>query len=242
MTLHLLPNLLGGGMEFLPPICNRVMEQVDGLIAESMGEGRRYLKRFATKRKAHEMPIALLEKNADLDFLLEPLLEGEEWGLISDAGLPAIADPGSRLVARARARKIPVKAYPGPSSLFLALMLSGLPSQEFSFHGYPPKTPDARRHALLEWEKQGGTHLFIEAPHRNQHTLDTLLSALQPMTKLCVAVQLTQPEEIVQTQSIEKWRKEPLELPKVPVTFLFHSAKQVRSPRDRRKKSPSSRA
>ena len=232
MTLILLPNVLGPTDDIhqvLPASVDGAMAKLDGLIAESEGEGRRYLKRFQTKKKPHEMPIALLNEHTrknDIDFLLEPLLEGETWGVVSDAGLPCLADPGAALVRRARTLKIPIEAISGPSSLTLALMLSGLPSQTFFFHGYIPKKPEEREQALRSWEKLGGvTHLFIEAPYRNQHTLQACLKALSKKTVLSVATNLTCADESVRTAAVEDWKE--IEIGKKPTVFLFFSDHRI---------------
>lgn len=224
MTLYLLPNVLGPVEDvelFLPKSVAVAMSQIDGLIAESTGEGRRYLKHFSTKKKAHEMPIALLSE--EVDFLLEPVQKGEVWGVVSDAGLPCLADPGALLVRRARGLNLHVEALSGPSSITLALMLSGLSGQHFFFHGYIPKTPEEREKALREWEKMRGvTHIFIEAPYRNQHTFQTCMKVLQKDTLLCVASNLTLSDQLVQMAPIGKWKE--IEIGKKPTIFLFFRA------------------
>ncbi len=227
MTLFLLPNVLGPVEDiahFFPQNIAQIVSQLDGIIAESEGEGRRYLKRFQTKKKPHEMPIALLNVNtpsSDLDFLLEPIKQGEVWGVVSDAGLPCLADPGAALVMRASQLKIPVEALTGPSSITLALMLSGLSGQQFFFHGYIPKKPEERDQALRNWEKMaaGTTHVFIEAPYRNQHTLQSCLKVLRPSTFLCLATNLTLPDQMVHTARISQWKE--IEIGKRPTVFLF---------------------
>lgn len=227
MTLFLLPNLLGPVADhhlFLPESVDRAVAQIDGLIAESESEGRRFLKRFTTKKKSHEMPIALLTKKfQDLDFLLEPVVKGESWGVLSDCGLPCLADPGAALVMLAHRLKIPVQAFPGPSSITFALMLSGLSGQSFFFHGYLPKKPDERAHTIRQWEKlKGTTHLFIEAPYRNTYTLQACLDTLSPTTLFCVATQLTLPDQWIHTDTIAAWKKLPLpDVAKKPTLFLF---------------------
>lgn len=225
--LYLLPNTLGAVENiyaFLPKTVNDAMQRIDGLIAESEGEGRRYLKRFATKKKPHEMPISLLNEHTrqnDLDFLLEPVLKGEIWGVVSDAGLPCLADPGANLVRRAQELKIPIEAFTGPSSLTLALMLSGLSGQRFFFHGYIPKKPEERSLALKSWEKMRGvTHVFIEAPYRNQHTLQTCLKTLRKETLFSIAVNLTLPDQMVHTARIGEWKE--IVIGKKPTVFLFY--------------------
>lgn len=224
--LLLLPNLLADVPHhemFLPASVDRAVESLDGLIAESEKGGRRFLSRFRTEKPAHQIPIALLNKHhRDIDFLLEPLLEGETWGVVSDAGLPCLADPGSHLVARARKLGLKVQAFVGPSSITLALMLSGFPGQSFHFHGYLPKDPTMRDRKIMEMEKEGGTQIFIEAPHRNQSTLESLLHLLKDTTKLCAAWQLTTPEQGIVSECVSVWKKSPLpKLQKQPAIFLI---------------------
>lgn len=234
-ALLLLPNLLGESQHhelFLPASVDRAVETIDGLIAESESGGRRFLKRFQTQKPAHEIPIALLnEHTADdhIDFLLEPLMKGERWGLISDAGLPCIADPGHKLIYRARQKGITVQAFNGPSSLTLALMLSGLPGQQFAFHGYLERQPDKRIAQIKRLEKRSlqeqETEIFIEAPYRNTHLLGALLETLKEETVLSVAWDLTLATQGVMTQPIRLWKKMVLpNLEKKPAIFLFNGS------------------
>lgn len=233
-ALLLLPNLLGEHKHhelFLPPSVDRAVESIDGLIAESESGGRRYLGRFKTEKPANAIPIALLNehtKDADLDFLLEPMTKGERWGLVSDAGSPCVADPGSKLVARARQIGIPIQAFVGPSSILLALMLSGLPGQHFTFNGYLDKDPTKRKQQIKQLEKESlkaqYTQIFIETPYRNVHTLQSLVETLSETTKLCVAWDLTLPTQGILSQSIALWKKSPLpNLEKKAAIFLIAS-------------------
>lgn len=216
-ALLLLPNLVGNHPHhdlFLPASVDRAVKSLDGLIAESASEGRRYLSRFLKNEPVHHIPIALYHKNipdADIDFLLEPIKNGERWGFVSDAGLPCIADPGAKLVFRARQTGLQVQAFVGPSSIFLALMSSGLTGQRFAFHGYLDKDPPKMRHQLQLHEKRSqeedATQIFMEAPFRNEQTLNTILEALHPRTLLCIAWDLTLPSQGIMTQTIEAWKK-----------------------------------
>ena len=218
MTLYLFPNLLwmgGDQQDFLPAPVAACVKKIDGLIAESESGGRRFLSRF--REDARAVPIALLREA--LDFLLEPLLAGESWGVVSDAGLPCVADPGSQLVARAKKKKVAVQAFSGSCSITLALMLSGLHGQHFSFHGYIAKDPKKREKELLEWEKKEGVQIFIEAPHRNQHTLEACMNLLNPNTLLSVACNLTAPDQLVETKRVGSWQL--IDLKKEPTIFLF---------------------
>jgi 16S rRNA (cytidine1402-2'-O)-methyltransferase len=175
--------------------------------------------------------LSLVELNEhtrsnQLDALLTPLRAGHDVGLLSEAGCPAIADPGADLVALAQRENIRVVPLIGPSSLLLALMASGLNGQRFAFHGYLPAKDSERRQALgeleLESQKRRQTQLFIETPYRNQAMLDAILQACRPATRLCVATELTQPGESVRTLSIAQWKKEtPPDLERRPTVFLL---------------------
>jgi 16S rRNA (cytidine1402-2'-O)-methyltransferase len=223
MTLHLLPNVLIPSApleESVPEKVKEVVARLDGLIAENPTEGRRFLKKFQTKVPPNQVPI--IDMREDIDFILEPLLQGEEWGLVSDCGLPCVADPGSKIVARAYKKKIPVIAYPGPSSIMMSLMLSGLPGQHFSFHGYIAKEPKKRKEELLKWQREPVTHIFIEAPHRNEHTLKEMLQVLKPETEVVVAINLMSDKQEVRRGKAGSW-KEKTSMGKDPAIFLFRA-------------------
>lgn len=232
-VLYLLPNLLGDHTDhraYLPAGVDEAVAQLDGLLAESERGGRRYLGRFITKRPAREIPIGVIGERLhrnEVDFFLEPLLKGEVWGLVSDAGLPCVADPGHELVAHARRLGIEVRAVAGPSSVMLALMLSGLPGQRFHFHGYLPKSPDEAVQALKNMEREvrerGSTQIFMEAPYRNEATLKRCLEVLEGSTLLCLASSLTTPEERVFCKPVAQWPKdEAWDLKRSPSLFLLN--------------------
>jgi len=149
----------------------------------------------------------------DIDFLLEPIRKGERWGVISDGGLPCVADPGAKLVSRARQSGIVVQAFSGPSSLLLGLMLSGLPGQRFYFAGYLDKEPKKREAEIKELQRNAKVHqatqIFIEAPYRNAHLLESLLKVLDDETRLCIAWDLTLPTQGVVSQKVAQWKKSP---------------------------------
>lgn len=231
-ALLLLPNVLGDVKHhelFLPASVDKAVSTLDGLIAESAMAGRRFLSRFETKKPANEIPIALFNEHTpdtDIDFLLEPIRKGERWGLVSDGGLPCIADPGAKLVQRANQSGIVVQAFSGPSSILLALMLSGLPGQRFFFAGYLDKDPKKRLGEIKDLErhakKENATQIFIEAPYRNKHLLESLVDTLQDNTQLCVAWDLTLSTQGYVSQSIERWKKCPMpNLEKKAAIFLF---------------------
>lgn len=220
MTLLLLPNVLGDVRHhelFLPASVDKAVEKLEGLIAESESGGRRFLSRFKHAKKPHEIPLALLNEHtplADLDFLLEPLKKGECWGLISDAGLPCIADPGSKLVSLARQRGIVIQAFNGPSSILLSLMLSGFSGQKFQFHGYLNKEIKNLKREIQILEKRSqeerSTQIFIETPYRNKALLEHLLQILDDETSLACAWDLTLNTQGILTQKVAFWKKSPL--------------------------------
>lgn len=231
-ALLLLPNLLGEGLQaemFLPASVFKAVGSIDGLIAESEKGGRRYLSYFETKMPIREIPITLLNEHTrheDLDFILEPIIAGQRWGLVSDAGLPCIADPGSQLVARAKQRGILVQAFVGPSSLMLAMMLSGLSAQKFFFQGYLEKEKDKRQAQIkqlaIQSKKEKALQVFIEAPYRNKALFEDLLSSLPDECMLSVAWDLTLPTQGVMTQNIDQWKRcTPPQIEKKPAIFLI---------------------
>ncbi|MEC7840511.1 MAG: SAM-dependent methyltransferase [Chlamydiota bacterium] len=233
-SLLLLPNVLGDVKHhevFLPESVAKAVGTIDGLIAESEKGGRRFLSRFDTKKSTHDIPLALFNEHtsdADIDFFLEPILKGERWGLVSDGGLPCIADPGAKLVRRARQVGIVVQGFVGPTSIMMALMLSGLSGQQFTFHGYLPKKPEERAKIIRRIETKAktdkSTQIFIEAPYRNMHTMETLMDQLANETTLCVAWDLTLPSQGILTQSVSQWKKSPLpNLDKKCAIFLIGS-------------------
>lgn len=223
--LYLLPNLLDESAPsdpFLPISVSAAVGSIQGLIAESEKMGRRYLRRFISHEAMAKCPLATLnEHTKELAVLLEPLQRGETWGLISDAGLPCIADPGADLVWLAHQRGIPVETFVGPSSIVMALQLSGLGGQQFAFHGYLPREGAELESKIRELEKKPGTQIWIEAPYRSAKMLDALKNALQPATKLCVAVNLTMSTQRVVSQPVAKWKQSLFPLEKEPAVFLI---------------------
>lgn len=232
--LYLFPNLLDETLsheDFLPPTVAKAVSCIDGIIAESEKSARAFLKRFSYDRGRtfRDIPIRLLNehtKKEELHELIKPLLSKETWGLISDCGLPCVADPGANLVSLAKKKKIEVKAFSGPSSIFLTLMLSGIVSQSFCFHGYLPREQVELEPVLKSFEvsiaKEQMTHVFIEAPYRNQKLLETILATVSPNISLCVACDLTLQTEIVETKQVALWKKEECALfNKKPAVFVL---------------------
>ena len=218
--LILLPNTLHEDIEhitkYFPQSVIETVGNLDGLIAESEKAARRYMKKFPFPegKTFRDMPIRTLSehtKENELDDLLSPLKQGQVWGLISDAGLPCLADPGARFTLRARMLGIEVDVGIGPSSIILALMLSGLGAQKFCFEGYLPKESEALIFSIKMLQqrsvKEGSTHVFIETPYRCQQMLDALLSALSDRTWLSVSMDLSLPSQQVITKRVAEWKK-----------------------------------
>lgn len=235
--LLLFPNVLdeeGIHDRVLPKSIDEAVPQIDGLIAESEKAARRFLRRFifAPPKTFRDIPIRLLNEHTpdqQIDELLAPLIaKGERWGLISDCGMPCLADPGSNLVFKARQKGIAVQTFAGPSSILLSLVLSGLGGQRFTFHGYLPKEEGLLLKAIQEMQKRSAqeksTHLFIEAPYRNEKLFSQLLKTLQDNTFLCIATDLTAPTQEVATKSVGEWKRFSLpQIDKRPTVFLLRA-------------------
>ncbi|WP_297484417.1 SAM-dependent methyltransferase [Ferrovum sp.] len=239
-TLYLLPVPLSEAPEALLTLSPRLLDrfrQLSFFVVETPKTARRLLKRID-----HPLPIAQLTLSplpqeatmAHLESLLAPLRLGHSLGLLSDAGCPAIADPGARLVNAAHAAGFRVVPETGPSSLLLGLMASGLEGQRFAFHGYLPVPEMARNARLIELEKRSRAHQetqsFIETPYRNEALFASLCRTLHPMTQLCVARDLTGPQEWIRTTSVSEWRhRPPPDLHHFPTLFLFLAHSSGRS-------------
>jgi len=229
-SLYLVPNTLGDAAPeaVIPAAVLDRARSLDYIIAEDPKTARAFLKRIGSTRVLQSIRVERLDHNtrpSDIPALLEPLLDGRDAGLLSEAGLPAVADPGASLVRLAHERNVRVVPLSGPSSMVLALAASGLEGQRFAFHGYLPVAETELLTTLKECERQSRklkqTQIFIETPYRNDRTLATMLRALAPATLVCVAADLTLESETVKTRSIAAWRKETPQLRGRPTVFLF---------------------
>jgi 16S rRNA (cytidine1402-2'-O)-methyltransferase len=230
-VLWLLPVALGDmpWRDCLPPATREAACRLRRFVVENAKTARAELKRIGHPLPLRELAIEPLPENpvaADLDRLLAPLQAGEDIGLMSEAGCPAVADPGALLVRRAHELEITVRPLVGPSSLLLALMASGLEGQRFAFHGYLPAREPERSRRIAELEKDSArlaqTQLFIETPYRNQALFAALLAACRPGTRLCVASELSLPGEQVRTMRVADWRTTAAPaLNKRPTVFLL---------------------
>ncbi len=229
--LYLVPASLGesGTDSVLPAEAMRIAGNLRYYIVEDAKSARAELKRMGVEQPIQNIDIRVLPrepKQADLDSLLSPLIAGHPAGLMSEAGAPAVADPGALLVRAAHAMGIRVAPLVGPSSLLLSLMASGLNGQRFAFHGYlPVREPDrSRRIAELEREssREDRTQIFIETPYRNCAMFDALVATCRPGTLLCLATELTTERESIVTKPIQAWRTGPAPtLDKKPTVFLL---------------------
>lgn len=220
-TLFLLPVGLGDTPwpQFLPAQAQAIAANLHHFVVETARAARAHLKQLDYPHPLRDTDIRELPadtgsataQEAALDALLAPTLSGRDIGLMSDAGCPAVADPGSRLVARAHAMGIRVIPLVGPSSILLGLMGSGLNGQSFAFHGYLPVNESERDTSLRTLEdesrKLGRTQIFIETPYRNERMFDALLKTLKPDTRLCVACELNTSGEMILTQRVREWKK-----------------------------------
>jgi len=229
-SLYLLPNTLGDtpAEAVIPAAVLHRARSLDYFIAEDPKSARAFLKRIGYPRALQEIRINRLDHNTsarDLPPLLDPIVKGEDAGLLSEAGMPAIADPGAALVRLAHEKGVRVVPLSGPSSIVLALAASGLEGQRFAFHGYlPVKQLDLER-ALKELERESRrlnqTQIFIETPYRNDTTLAAILRTLRDDTLVCVATDLTLESELVKTHPAAAWRDKTPRLKNRPAVFLL---------------------
>lgn len=230
-SLWLLPVALGDApwQDYLPPAAREVACRLTHFVAENAKSARAELKRMEHPIPLRDLAIEQLPENldsADIERLLAPLYAGHDIGLMSDAGCPAVADPGALLVRRAHELGLRVKPLVGPSSILLALMSSGLNGQRFTFHGYLPAKEPERSQRIIDLEKESirlqQTQIFIETPYRNLVLFNALTANARPQTLLCLATDLTLESEYVMTRSISEWKKQGIPpIDKRPSVFLF---------------------
>ena len=230
-TLYLVPSGLGSAdpSALLPPMSHAVLMRLDYFIAENAKTARAFLKAAGYPRPLQSVVIETLDEHTTrsrLAELLAPLEQGTDCGLLSEAGCPAVADPGAALVRQAHAAGISVAPLVGASSILLALMASGMNGQRFAFHGYLPVERAARAKRLIELESASGqqdaTQIFIETPYRNDAMLDALLKTCRSDTLLCLATDLTLDTQAVCTRSISDWKSARPALNRRPTVFLLY--------------------
>ena len=221
MILYAIPTPLGSSAEeSLPRPALDQIRQIKDFVVENAKSARAFL--AALGMPVRELNIKVIDDAADL---LAPLREKRSLGLLSEAGCPAIADPGAALIEAAHREGFRVVPLIGPSSIVLALMACGLEGQRFAFCGYLPREDAERRWRIRELEqrskKEKETQIFIETPYRNDVLLGALLASCRPTTKLCVATNLTARDESVKTQTIEQWRRAKAQIGRRPAVFLL---------------------
>lgn len=232
-VLYLIPTPLG--TPDTPSLLPHEAAQISGLtdfVVEAEKTARAHLKHLGITTPIRELNLQTLNEHTDiktLPELLSPLQAGRSMGIISEAGCPAVADPGANLVALAHQHGFEVRPLVGPSSLLLALMASGANGQNFAFKGYLPSEKSERIHALQALEQRSRQHnetqLFIETPYRNDALLADAVATLSPATRLCIACDLTLPTQTIISRTVGNWRKTALPvLKKRPAIFVIHSA------------------
>ena len=228
--LYLIPNTLGGEtlQTIIPSEVISLSCELRHFVVEELKSARRLLRKMDRSFPIDECVFIELKKGASrshIDQAIRLLGNGFDIGIISEAGCAGIADPGADLVAAAHAEGYHVHPMVGPSSILLALIGSGFSGQTFTFHGYLPKERKDRVRRLKDFEadtrRTGYTHIFMDTPFRNMHVLDDLLNELADHTQLCIASNLTLPDESIRTMSVSDWRENAYDLAKIPALFLI---------------------
>lgn len=230
--LYLIPIPMGDcSLDYvIPSQISSIISSINYFIVENIKTARRYIRKTDAQKNIDNITFYVLNKKTlprEIPDYLKPLREGNNMGVISEAGVPGVADPGALVVEIAHRENIQVVPLVGPSSIILALMASGLNGQNFSFHGYLPIKPQDRSRELKKLEKisksENQTQIFMETPYRNNKLIETILSTCQANTLLCIASELTTPNEFIKTQTILEWKKNKPDLNKKPSIFLIHA-------------------
>ncbi len=229
-SLYLIPADLGSANfnAIFPPFNKEVILSIKNFIVEDLRSARRFLKKLSYPGNFDDVNFMILNEHTDIaetkDYL-NAINNGSDVGILSEAGMPCIADPGNVIVQSAHRRNIKVISLIGPSSIFLALAASGFNGQNFSFLGYIPIKPNERNSFLKDIEKRvwknNQTQIFIEAPYRNMKLYESILNSCNPETMLCIACDLTLDAEYIATKSIKDWKRTKPDLHKKPTVFLL---------------------
>lgn len=233
--LYLIPTLLGEDVvvdDVLPKKVKDIADHIRFYIVENEKSARHFLKKIGIKIPLPELILFPLDKHnpayQDYKEMLAPVFKGENVGVLSEAGCPAIADPGAEVVRYAHTKGIQVVPLVGPSSILLALMASGLNGQSFVFHGYLPREKADKVKKLkeidLESQRKKQTQIFIEAPYRNTQLLEDILACCENKTRLTIAVDISLETEFIHTKTIGEWKKQKPEINKRPCVFLLLNA------------------
>jgi 16S rRNA (cytidine1402-2'-O)-methyltransferase len=215
--------------EVLPQSIKRAIDCIDNYIVENEKTARKFIKSIHPEKKQPSLHISVLNKHTETAAhyaFIQPLLNGENMGLMSESGCPGVADPGAVIVKIAHEKGIQVVPLVGPSSILLALMASGMNGQSFAFNGYLPIDKNDKKQAIKGFERlsheKNQSQLFIETPYRNNKLVEDLLQILQPSTHLCIACDITLPTEYIKTKTINEWKKEKADLHNRPCIFIIH--------------------
>ncbi len=231
-NLYLIPTTLGDNepLEVMPISVKATVEQLTHFIVENEKTARRFIKKITPLKPQPSLELKLIDKYVDpveVNTYLDVCMEGMSVGLLSEAGVPAVADPGSDVVRLAHKKGIRVVPLVGPSSILMAMMASGMNGQSFAFNGYLPIDKSERKREIKRLERlsreQNQTQIFIETPYRNHKMLDDLKAALSPSTQLCIAANITLPTEYIKTYTIAEWQNQKPELHKIPAIFIIHA-------------------
>ena len=231
-NLYLIPTTLGDNnpLEVLPMSVKKVIEELSTFIVENEKTARRFIKKITPNKPQPSLKIKLIDKYVDpveVNSYLDICMQGESVGLMSEAGVPAIADPGADVVKLAHSKGVKVIPMVGPSSILMAMMASGMNGQGFAFNGYLPIDKGERKREIKKYERvsreQNQSQIFIETPYRNGKLLDELRASLSPKTRLCIAANITMPDEYIKTFTVAEWKKQKPELHKIPTIFIIHA-------------------
>jgi len=229
--LYLIPTSLGDSapLETIPISIKKIIESIDVYIVENEKSARRFIKAVSSGKSQSSLTLFTLNKFTDpleIPLYLEECYKGNNIGLLSDAGCPAVADPGAEVVKIAHEKNIKTIPLVGPSSILLAMMSSGMNGQNFAFNGYLPIEKAERKSKIKQLEKrsfdENQSQLFIETPYRNNSVLEDLYKTLNSDTKICVACDLTLPTEYIKTQTAKQWKHSKLDFHKRPAIFIIH--------------------
>ena len=229
--LFLIPAYLSeeSPIDYFAPSIKEYILKTDYLFVENEKTARKVIKFFAPEKKQSDLKLFLLDKYSESNDLKEAqklMKSGQDFGLLSEAGLPCIADPGNLMVKWCHENNIKVIPINGPSSIILALISSGFNGQEFTFHGYLPIDKEQKKKQILflehQVQKSGYSQIFMETPYRNNQLLEDLIKFLNPNTKLCIAANINHPtEEFIKTLKISDWKNKKPELHKIPAVFVL---------------------
>lgn len=229
--LYLIPTTLGESnpMDVLPHTVKRAIEFIDCYIVENEKTARKFIKSILPEKVQSSLMLSSLNKHTDkneINEMIKPLLQGVNVGLMSEAGCPGVADPGAVIVKLAHENGIQVIPLVGPSSILLAMMGSGMNGQSFAFNGYLPIDKADKKAAIKSFEKlsfdKNQSQIFIETPYRNNKFLEDLLQTLQPNTHLCIAADITLPDEFIKTLTVANWKKTTVDLHNRPTIYIIH--------------------